>query len=143
MADRLSKEMGARVLLLGGPAEVERNRRIAAAVRHPVVNTGNEHPIRKFSGIVGNCNLLITGDTLAMHIAIGMKVPALVIFGSTCHQEIELYGCGAKITSDFECSPCYLSVCPKPTSCMDALSADSVFESAVELIGKLQHTIDD
>jgi heptosyltransferase-2 len=143
LADRMANELGARILLLGGPAEVERNRRIAAAVQVPVLNTGNDHPIRKFSGIVGNCDLLITGDTLAMHIAIGMKVPVLVIFGSTCHQEIELYGRGAKVVSDFECSPCYLSVCPKPTSCMDALSAETVFESAVGLIGNHRHTIDD
>jgi len=143
LANRLIKELGAKVLLLGGPGEVERNRRIAAAAEYPLVNTGNEHPIRKFSGIIGNCNLLITGDTLAMHIAIGLKIPALVIFGATCHQEIELYGRGAKIISDFECSPCYLSVCPKQTTCMDALSVDSVFETAAGLIRDLRLRVDD
>jgi ADP-heptose:LPS heptosyltransferase len=142
LANRLVEELGTRVLLLGGPAEVERNRRIAAAARHPLVNTGNEHPIRKFSGIVGNCDLLVTGDTLAMHIAIGLQVPVLVIFGATCHQEIELYGRGSKIISDLDCVPCYLSVCPNRTTCMDALSADSVFESVAELIENLRLTID-
>lgn len=134
LANRLIKELGAKILLLGGPGEVERNRRIAEAAQYPLVNTGNEHPIRKFSGIVGNCKLLITGDTLAMHIAIGLKVPVLAIFGATCHQEIELYGRGAKVVSDFECSPCYLSVCEKQPTCMDALSADTVFESTAVLI---------
>ncbi len=143
LANRLVKELGARILLLGGPGEVERNRRIAAAARYPLMNTGNDHPIRRFSGIVGNCRLMVTGDTLAMHIAIGLKVPVLAIFGATCHQEIELYGRGAKVISDFECSPCYLSVCPNQTTCMDALSADSVFESAAALISNLRLTIDD
>jgi heptosyltransferase-2 len=134
LADRLSKEMGAKVLLLGGPGEVERNLRIAAAVQHPVVNTGNAHPIREFAGFVGNCDLMVTGDTLAMHIAIGLKIPVLVMLGPTCHQEIELYGRGSKIISDFECSPCYLSVCPKKTTCMEATPVDAVFESVAGLL---------
>jgi len=134
LADRLAKETGARILLLGGPGEVERNQRIAAAVQHPAVNTGNDNPIRKFAGIVGNCDLMVTGDTLAMHIAIGLKVPLVVILGPTCHQEIELYGRGAKIISDFECSPCYLSVCPKKTTCMDATPVDAVFTAAKGLL---------
>jgi len=136
LADRLAQETGAKILLLGGPGEVERNQRIAAATQHPVVNTGNDNPIRKFAGIVGNCDLMVTGDTLAMHIAIGLNVPVVVILGPTCHQEIELYGRGAKVISDFECSPCYLSVCPKQATCMDAISADSVFESVAQLLRK-------
>jgi len=143
LANRLIEELGARILLLGGPAETERNRRIAAAAQHPLVNTGNAHSMREFSGIIGNCNLVITGDTLAMHIAIGLKVPVLVIFGATCPQEIELYGRGSKVISDFECSPCYLSVCSNETTCMDALSVDSVFETAAALVSNLRLTIDD
>lgn len=136
LANRLVEEFGAKVLLLGGPAEVERNARIAAAVQHPLVDTGTNNSIRKFTGIVGNCDLMVTGDTLALHIAIGLRVPVLVILGSTCHQEIELYGRGAKIVSDFECSPCYLSVCPKEVTCMDATSPDMVFDAASKLIAK-------
>jgi ADP-heptose:LPS heptosyltransferase len=134
LANRLTKELGAKVLLLGGPGEVDRNQRIASAAKYPLINTGNDNPIRKFAGFVGNCSLVITGDTLAMHIAIGLKVPVLVMLGPTCHQEIELYGRGAKIVSDFTCSPCYLSVCPKPATCMDAISVDAVFESAAALL---------
>jgi ADP-heptose:LPS heptosyltransferase len=136
LSNRLAGELGAKVLLLGGPAEVERNARIAAAARHPVINTGNANPIRRFTGIVANCDLMVTGDTLAMHIAIGLKVPVLVILGPTCHQEIELYGRGAKIISDFECSPCYLSKCPKETTCMDATPVDQVFAEASRILSR-------
>jgi heptosyltransferase-2 len=138
LANRLGKELGAVILLLGGPGEVERNRRIASAAECRLVDTGNHNPIRKFSGIVGSCDLMITGDTLAMHIAIGLRVPVLVLLGPTCHQEIELYGRGAKLMSDFECSPCYLSACPKHVTCMDALSVDAVFASAAGLCRNLR-----
>jgi heptosyltransferase-2 len=97
---------------------------------------GNRNPIRKFAGIVGNCDLMVTGDTLALHIAISLKVPVMVILGPTCHQEIELYGRGEKIVSDFECSPCYLSTCPKETTCMEATPADRVFEGVARILSR-------
>jgi len=134
LADRMTKELGAKILLLGGPGETDRNRRIAAAVQNPVFDSGNDNPIRKFAGIVGNCSLMITGDTLAMHIAIGLKVPVVVMLGPTCHQEIELYGRGAKMISDFACSPCYRSSCPNQVTCMDAVSVDAVFDCAAKLL---------
>jgi len=134
LADRLVESIGAKVLLLGGPGEEARNGRIAAASHHPLVNTGTANPIREFAGIIGNCDLVVTGDTLAMHIAIGLKVPVVVILGATCHQEIELYGRGAKVVSDFECSPCYLSVCPKEVTCMDATSVDTVFDAVKQVL---------
>lgn len=136
LANRLAGELGAKVLLLGGPSEIERNSRIAAAARFPVVNTGNTNPIRRFAGIVANCDLMVTGDTLAMHIAIGLKVPVLVILGPTCHQEIELYGRGAKVISNFECSPCYLGMCPKEITCMDATPVDQVFAEASRILSQ-------
>ncbi len=136
LADRLAEELGATILLLGGPAEVERNLRISESVQYPVINTGNSNPIRNFSGIVGNCSLVITGDTLAMHIAIGLGIPVLVLLGPTCHQEIELYGRGSKLVSYFDCSPCYLSTCPKQVTCMDGISVDEVFKSVVALLKK-------
>ena len=135
LAGRLVEELGAKVLLLGGSSEKGRNAEIAASVRHPLLDTGTDNPIRRFSGIVGNCDLVVTGDTLAMHIAIGLRIPVLVILGSTCHQEIELYGRGAKVVSDFDCSPCYLSTCTKDVTCMDAIQADTVFAEAARLIG--------
>jgi len=131
---RIVTELGAKVVLLGGPKERERNGRIAAGAGCPVIDAGTNHPIREFAGIVGNCDLMVTGDTLAMHIGIGLRVPVLVILGPTCHQEIELYGRGAKIVSDFECSPCYLTTCPKDRTCMEATSPDAVFEAARRLL---------
>jgi ADP-heptose:LPS heptosyltransferase len=138
LADRLIENFGARILLLGGPTEVERNARIIALARHPLTDTGTANDIRSFAGIVGNCDLVVTGDTLAMHIAIGQKVPVVVILGSTCHQEIELYGRGEKVVSDFDCSPCYLSSCPKEISCMDAMPVDVVYAAVARQLEQVR-----
>jgi ADP-heptose:LPS heptosyltransferase len=140
LADMLVEKLGAKVLLLGGPDEVERNRRIAEAARNPLIHTGTDNPIRMFAGIVSNLDLMVTGDSLALHIAIGLKVPVVVILGPTCAQEIELYGRGEKIVSDFECSPCYLSRCPKERTCMDATPAGRVFDAAARVLGRSQES---
>jgi heptosyltransferase-2 len=136
LADLLIERLPASVLLLGGPQETERNARIAARMTHRPLHPGTDHSLRDFAGIIGNLDLLVTGDTLAMHIAIGLRIPVLAIFGATCHQEIELYGRGAKIVSEFECSPCYLSVCPKDRTCMQAIPARNVFRVAARLLQK-------
>jgi ADP-heptose:LPS heptosyltransferase len=138
LANRLIEDFGLNILLLGGPCEVERNARIARLARYPLVNTGNDNSIRRFCGIIGNCDLVVTGDTLAMHLAIGLKVPVLLLLGPTCHQELELYGRGAKVISDIECSPCYLSVCPRKISCMQAIQPEVVFKAASGLISQLR-----
>jgi heptosyltransferase-2 len=137
LAARLIEQLQAQVLLLGGPGEQERNARILRAAGAPLVDTGTDNPIREFTGLVGNCDLMVTGDTLAMHIAIGLGIPVLVLLGATCHQEIELYGRGAKIISDFECSPCYLRECPMEKTCMEAVTADQVFQVAAKLLRDL------
>jgi ADP-heptose:LPS heptosyltransferase len=137
LASRLIEDFGVSILLLGGPCEVERNARIAEQARFPLINTGNDNSIRRFCGIIGNCDLVVTGDTLAMHLAIGLKVPVLLLLGATCHQELELYGRGAKVISDFDCSPCYLNVCPREISCMQAMRPEVVYKAAARLIGKL------
>ncbi len=117
-----------KILLLGGPSEQERNKWLSDQLGDMVINTGL-NPIEYFAGIVNRCDLIVTADTLAMHLAIALKKRVVVFFGSTCHQEVELYGRGEKIISDFDCSPCYLKECPKDFTCMDALTAERVFKS--------------
>ena len=62
--------MNATVFLLGGKDEIERNAEIARLCDFSVVNTGS-HSIRTFAAIVKNCDLVVSGDTTAMHIATG------------------------------------------------------------------------
>lgn len=129
-----------RILLLGGPAEKERNERLAATLGPRVINTGTDNPIRLFAALVGRCDLLVTGDTMAMHVAIAQGCQVVAIFGATSHQEIHLYGRGDKVITnirDFPCSPCYRSTCPLVISCMEALPAERVFESVAPRLERM------
>ncbi len=133
LAKKLHEDLGAVVFLLGGEDEVERNRWIAKNSAVPVVDTGS-HPIEIFSGIVNACDLVITGDTTAMHVAIAGKVPVVAYFASTCAAEIELYGRGRKIVSTIVCSPCYKRDCPIDEQCMQELDMDLLARNAKEVL---------
>jgi len=125
LARRLAGE-GCRVALLGGPDEVARNRRIAELSRGAAVDTGTDHSLADFASLVAGCDLVVTGDTLGMHLAIGARVPVVVLFGSTCPQEIELYGRGEKIVTPLSCHPCYRRTCDIEPSCQESIGVDRV-----------------
>ncbi len=124
--------MNATVLLLGGNDEIERNRQIEQFCSRPVINSGS-HSIRQFAAIVKACDLVVSGDTTAMHIAIAMKVPVVVHFASTCAAEIELYGRWTKIVSDLFCAPCYKRVCPIDELCMKEIECEEIYRAAHSL----------
>lgn len=129
LIEKFDNRMNAVVFLLGGKDELERNREIEKRSRIPVVNTGS-HPIRTFAAMVRRCDLVVSGDTTAMHIAIAVKTPVVAYFASTCAAEIELYGRGKKIVSEISCAPCYLRNCPIDEQCMKDMSAEAIFKDA-------------
>ena len=125
LARRLRAE-GCRVALLGGPDETARNARIAELSGGAAVDTGTDHALPDFAALVAGCDLVVTGDTLGMHLAIGAEIPVVVLFGSTCPQEIELYGRGEKVVTPISCHPCYLRECDITPSCQESIDVDTV-----------------
>jgi heptosyltransferase-2 len=134
LANKLHYELKAKVMLLGGPEEVERNARIRSLVEFPIIDTGCNNTLMQFAGIINNCHLVVTGDTIAMHFALALKRLVLIIFGSTCFQEIYLYNRGRVVKSDLECSPCYKKVCSRNPNCMQLISPEEVYNQILELL---------
>jgi heptosyltransferase-2 len=133
LADRLVEELGAKVLLLGGPHEAERNNWILKKINAPVIDAGCKNSLQDFISIVNCCDLIVTGDTLAMHIAIALRKRVVALFGPTCAQEVELYNRGIKIVADLDCAPCYRSTCERDKKCMEAISVEQVFNAVSKL----------
>lgn len=122
---------GHRIFLLGGPEEVERNQRLVAASGGAAIDTGCDNPLPVFAGIVGSCDAVVTGDTLAMHMAIAQRVPVVVLFGPTSLHEIDVFERGRRLAPDMPCLCCYLSDCDVRPTCMDRITVAQV-EAAVE-----------
>ena len=130
LVQRLS-EQGHRVFLLGGPDEVERNARLQDATGDAAVHTGCDNDLRTFAGLVDACDVLVTGDTLAMHMGVARSKPVVALFGPTSSHEIELFDRGERLVSDVPCLCCYLPDCDVAPNCMESLSVDTV-AAAVE-----------
>jgi heptosyltransferase-2 len=134
LIDRLLDSRDVHVLLLGGEREKDANQIIRDGLRNRIKDIGCDYSLNAYMGIVDQCDLLICGDTLPMHIGIALKKQVLAIFGPTCHQEIDLFGRGEKIFTSKKCAPCYKSKCDIPDNCMEQISVDEVYEKAEKLI---------
>ena len=117
---------GHRVFLLGGPEEVERNAHLAAGSGGSAIETGCDNTLRQFAGIVDQCDVVVTGDTLAMHIAIARGKRTVVLFGPTSLHEIEVFDRGERLAPDLDCLVCYKSDCDFVPNCMESLDVDTV-----------------
>jgi len=129
-----SANAGIKIILLGGPGEVEINKIIKERVKTPLYDSGCGNTLSQFIAIVARCDMVISGDTLTMHLGIGLKKQVLAIFGPTCHQEIELYGRGEKVVSTIGCAPCYKNNCSLNDNCMTSITVDEVYEKAMRLL---------
>jgi ADP-heptose:LPS heptosyltransferase len=123
----LVSRLKANVFLLGGLRERALNRSLEQAAPRGVFNTGNDHSLREFAGFVDAMDIVVSSDSLGMHLAIALGKKVVALFGPTCPQEISLYGRGAKLFARVDCSPCYKTACEEMT-CMKAISPERVFE---------------
>jgi len=128
LAQRLIGQNGWRVALLGGPDEAAVNAAIVDACPG-ALNTGCTHTELEFAALVRRCDALVTGDTMAMHVAIAGDVPTVALFGPTAAQEIDLYGRGEKVVTGLTCAPCYFRRCDLSPNCMDEISVERVLRA--------------
>jgi len=100
-----------------------------------VVIFGQRHTLESYIEDVNSCDIIITGDTLCMHLGLALKKQVIAFFGPTSADEIFDYGRLIKIISPAPCIKCYKNGCSEMPSCMDLISIDMVIE-AIETASK-------
>jgi heptosyltransferase-2 len=126
LISELTRKTKANVFLLGGPRERALNRLLARKSGARVYNTGTDNALLEFAGFISLLDLVVSSDTLGMHLAIALKKPVIALFGPTCPQEIDLYDRGAKLFKGVACSPCYRAACPDAV-CMSEITPERVY----------------
>ena len=116
----------ARIALLGGKEDAERNRLIKDAVKDLVIETPCDMGLRMGILFLEACDMVVTGDTLALHIAIALKKPVVAWFTTSCENEIDLYDRGVKVVSKTDCRPCWKSSCDKKIKCNEKVDIDEL-----------------
>lgn len=144
LADRLGERRGAQILLNAAPSE----RAIAAAVARamataPAINFAERaNSIGLLKGLLRRCDLLITNDTGARHVAAALGVGVVTIFGSTDPTWARIdYPRERIVKVDVPCGPCQKKRCPLPPGeanhqCMKAVTVEMVLTAAEELLAE-------
>jgi ADP-heptose:LPS heptosyltransferase len=116
-----------KILLLGGPEDTKRNKEIYSHFKGKIINTPTDEGLRRGICYESIPDIVITGDSLGMHIAIGLKKYVIAWFGVSCWTEIDLYNRGSKLfQEDLFCSPCWKTSCPYNLECIKLIDLDRI-----------------
>ncbi len=134
-AELVSRRTGARVAILGGPAERPLGEAIAAGMRAKARVLCGETTLPDLVGVLSRLRVLVTNDSGPMHVAAALGVPQVAVFGSTDWRETAPVSDRARLLREpVECSPCLLRECPIDHRCMKRVTVDRVAAAAAELM---------
>jgi len=127
LIEKLLKKKKYKIVLFGGPEDTERNREIYSHFVGKIINTPTNEGVRKGACYENIADIVITGDSFGMHLAIALKKWIIVWFGVSCWSEIELYNRGVKLyQEDLFCSPCWKKSCPYDLECIKMIDLGKI-----------------
>jgi len=128
--------LGARILLFGGPGEEDIARDIVRRSHANIINTvPDQVDLELLKPLIQRCNLLVTNDTGPRHYAVALDVPVVVIMGpidprlTDSNLERTII-----IRKNLDCSPCHKKVCPREHECMRQITPKEVFAAVEDLL---------
>jgi heptosyltransferase-2 len=131
LIERLLTHSKTAVLLFGGEDEKSQNEYIKS-VFPSVIDTGSNNSLREFFSLMDIPNIVVTGDTLALHAATALKKQVVCLFGPTSSAEIYDYGRITKIFPEIDCLVCYKNECDFNPNCMDLITVEMVYRAVVD-----------
>src|SRR3989338_7382830 len=115
LIDKVNRDINnAKLLLFGGPKEKERNEKIKKTIKSRIIDAGCNNPLMEFASLVNLCNVLVTSDSLALHIGTALKKKIVSFYYPTSSMEIETYGRGTKIIGKGKSYCSYQTKCAYP-----------------------------
>lgn len=132
LINNLHKKFNAKILLFGGPNEIERNHEILKLSKAPIIATGCGNDFLEFPALISACSLFITSDSLGLHIALALKRKTICLVGPTSPSELDMYELGKKIVADSKCICCYKNNCKS----MEKINLKEIINQAGRLLSQ-------
>jgi len=128
---KLLKTKDLRIVLLGGKEDTERNLDIYESfdkkTQKEILYTPTNLGIRNGACFMDICDVVITGDSFGMHLAIALKKYVIAWFGLSCWTEIDLFDRGEKlIPENLSCAPCWEKTCPHNLECIEMIDLNRI-----------------
>jgi heptosyltransferase II len=115
LANQLHTEHNAKILLFGTENDV--NGRIYEQTKEFSYIPATKS-IMESLALMKKCRLFVSNDTALMHLAAGLKVPQVAIFGYTNYRELYPWMNRHEIIrKELPCSPCFYNS-PRPVTCI-------------------------
>ena len=125
---------GIEILLYGGREEEERINELTEKFPQ-LISTGTNNDLRTFFALLDIPQVVITGDTMALHAATALRKRVICLFGPTSYNEIEDYGRITKIYPKMDCLVCYKPSCDFKPNCMEMISMQMVLDAVLSAFG--------
>jgi lipopolysaccharide heptosyltransferase II len=142
---RLVKDYDAKILVFGGPADIDKNKSVADKINASgqngsAIDFSGKLALLETAAAMEFCDILVTNDSGLMHIAAAMKRKVVAIFGSTV-EEFGFFPIGTENIvlerKGLYCRPCShigRDECPeKHFRCMNEIQVADVLKSVREI----------
>jgi ADP-heptose:LPS heptosyltransferase len=143
----LVETFGARVLLLGGPADLPLAAEVAAEMPRGAVVLAGQTSLLETAALVERSVLFVGNDSCPLHIAAAVGTPTVGIYGPSSVEQFHPIGPGTNphrvLSADLPCGPCFQFVGNTPPwvpnachsyACLKAIRAEQVIEAAAALL---------
>lgn len=138
-----SLQYRANFVCLGGPKEATQYKPLmdslaAEGIDHIMLNMLGKTTLQEVGALIESCDVVVTADTGALHIALALNKPVVALFGPT---DPKLWGpltgtFKVLINDELHCLGCRKRRCPKPDQyCMSGIEPVRVKKAIFELIG--------
>ena len=133
-------DFGVSVVVVGGTEDSAEGEMIVAGVSG--LNLAGKTTLVETAAVIAGSAVLISGDSGVLHIAVGLGVPTVSLFGPGIAKKWAPEGDRHVVLNrHLACSPCtrfgYTPKCPIQAQCMTGISVDEVVAAAGKLL-KLQ-----
>ncbi|HYM19580.1 MAG TPA: glycosyltransferase family 9 protein [Candidatus Kapabacteria bacterium] len=144
LAKRLKDELGATTLLFGGPDDKEANEVIIKNAGDSVTEVKTDTIMHSIA-LMKKMKLFVSNDSALMHIAGGLKLPTIAIFGPTNETYVHPWKTKYEIVhTGIECRPCFVYspkslVCYRVNPdehfmCIRDIEVEQVFDAVTRLL---------
>ncbi len=125
-----------KIVLLGGPEDTQRHVEMKRAFADDsfVIDSPTTGGVRMGIVAMAATDVVLSGCSLGLHMAIALQKPSICWFGVSCSQEIDLYDRGVKLLAKVHCSPCWKKSCDNTPKCYDMVAPEEVAQALAQLI---------
>jgi heptosyltransferase-2 len=140
LADMLTKELRARVIIIGGTDDIPLAEEIASkTASKPLIMTGKASLLQA-GALLEHCDVLVSGDTGPMHLAAAVGTRVVALFGAADPARTGPVGSGHRLiqAADVPCIPCRSRSCNNRAylECMEKIPVSLVFEAIRDMLKK-------